>query len=77
MGGFAGQVVSGIHLKEILKEAFLKLKDEGLIYKAGSDWNLPVEILKEALSNLKEERWIRKAKQDWNISRKKIKGENE
>jgi len=44
--------------KNMIKEAFPKLKEERWIYNAGCDWDIPIKMLKDAFLKLKKEQWI-------------------
>jgi len=56
--------------KEMIVEAFLKLKEEEWEYHAGCDWGIPREILIKAFPKLKGDEWIYWAGCDWTIPKK-------
>jgi len=57
--------------EEILKEIFLELNEEELIYRAGRFWDIPDKMLLEAFLKLKEDEWVFEAGcSNWNIPRK-------
>ena len=64
--GYVGTVIA-------TQEAFLKLKEDEWIYKAGREWDLPKEVSKDVFLKLKDEELICKARQNWKIRKIKAK----